>query len=366
MLLASALLLLAPMKWTAATRGTLAAISAAPGWHEIPNTKLRPLCNLDAPWQGTTGCQALISAWNGGIADTARDRLIFFGGGHFDYYGNEMYALEMGDASLHRLTEPSPITNLATCPEAYVDDTPAARHTYNGLTYVVSMNSIYLFGGAKSPCGQMSNATWTFDLGSSKWARHTPRGTIPAATPGVMADYDPVTDEVFVMDTQGIFSYDPRADLYVKLKSYYGVDYHLTGIVDPVRRDFVMAGGDAQFWSIDIRMKSKYELIDLAARQHGCGGLIHAAYPGLAYDAKAKAVIGWAGGNDIYVVRPESGSCDVISYPDGPGIAQANGTMGRFRYFPNLDVFVVVNDWDQNAFVLRLAPADTDLGGRKP
>jgi len=38
----------------------------------------------------------------------------------------------------------------------------------------------------------------------------------------------------------------------------------------------------------------------------------------------------------------------------GPGNQQPNGTYGRFDYFPGLGVFALVNDWQQNAYVLRL------------
>ena len=32
-----------------------------------------------------------------------------------------------------------------------------------------------------------------------------------------------------------------------------------------------------------------------------------------------------------------------------------NGTFGRFRYFPDLDVFAIVNDPQANAYTLRLS-----------
>jgi hypothetical protein len=131
---------------TIATTPSAAGISEALGWHEIPNTKLSAICPEGGPLQGNSGCGAVISAWNGGIGDTEKNQLIFFGGGHFDYYGNELYALDLNQLSLRRLTDPSPITNLATCPESYVDGRPAARHTYNGLAYLAAEHSMYLFG----------------------------------------------------------------------------------------------------------------------------------------------------------------------------------------------------------------------------
>ncbi len=42
------------------------------------------------------------------------------------------------------------------------------------------------------------------------------------------------------------------------------------------------------------------------------------------------------------------------TFSGGPGSAQPNGTNGRFAYFPALNLFAVVNDWQQNAYTLRL------------
>jgi len=38
----------------------------------------------------------------------------------------------------------------------------------------------------------------------------------------------------------------------------------------------------------------------------------------------------------------------------GPGAQSANGTFNRWRYFPALGVFALVNAWQQDAFVLRM------------
>jgi len=331
------------------------APSVALGWHEIRNTKLSAVCPQDSALQGNSGCRAVLSAWNGGVADTKRNQLLFFGGGHFDYYGNEIYALDLNQGSLRRLTEPSPIGNLSSCPESYTDDTPSARHTYNGLTYLAAQDAVYLYGGAKSPCGAMSDATWIFDLNSLKWTRKDPhRGDSPAGAPGAAADYDAKTGLVFLTDTRGLFSYEYTKNTYTQLRSYYGLDYHLTAVLDPERRTFFLIGGSGQLWAIDIRPGSKYELKDLSHRQHGCDPLIHAGYPGLAYDSTQKLIVGWVGGDTVYAFHPDTATCDAVTYPGGPDAAQQNGTAGRFRYFPALGVFAVINDWQQNAFTLRL------------
>ena len=97
----------------------------------------------------------------------------------------------------------------------------------------------------------------------------------------------------------------------------------------------------------------------------------------ISYDPVLDRIVGWAGGHTLYVidttkttdpVSPTMSCKALTNYPGGPaqtppvpaqpaGVltgAQYNGTFGRFRYFPGLDVFAVVNDWQQNAFTFRM------------
>ena len=95
-----------------------AAILSDMGWYEIPDTKLRPLdpgmgsaVNPNYPdkttWYGTAGrFEGIFDAWNSGAYDTKRDKLYIWGGGHGDYFGNEIYALDLNNLSISRLTDP--------------------------------------------------------------------------------------------------------------------------------------------------------------------------------------------------------------------------------------------------------------------
>ena len=97
---------------------------------------------------------------------------------------------------------------------------------------------------------------------------------------------------------------------------------------------------------------------------------ISASNPGIVYDSVANDFVAWPNqGNSVYILTPDTVNqqltCQKLtfangppnsSYPDGtPNVS--TGTFGRFRYFPALDVFVLVNDWDIPAYILRLRPA---------
>ena len=105
----------------------------------------------------------------------------------------------------------------------------------------------------------------------------------------------------------------------------------------------------------------------------GCGKLATVNGPGWAYDPTQGREVGWYGGNTAYLYNPDTDSCTPQTYAGGPpgGSAiscddgngqQCEGTYGRFRYFPALGVFILVNDISQNAYSLRL----TSAGGSGP
>lgn len=342
------------------------------GWHAIPNTKLSEICKEDPALHATEGCAAIIADWNSGIADTKRNRLLFWGGGHAGYAGNEVYALDLNQHALVRLTSPSlpPVKCVA---ELSNPTGPNSRHTYNGLAYIEDADQMFVFGGAAyrgndncqpSPDpefvgygGRMTD-TWTLDLANLLWMRRDPtkgKGRPATAYPnlgeGVVADYDPVTRKVIVGDTAAWYSYDAKTNTYAQLNHRALFSYLMTGAIDTERRLFVLFGG-GQARAFDLHHNS---LLNWDEETKGCEPVQNTSYPGVAYDSTQKKIVAWAGGDTVYVFDPSSKVCTPVTFPVGPGKQQGNGTLGRFRYFPTLSVFALVNDWKQDAYVLRLA-----------
>jgi hypothetical protein len=136
----------------------------------------------------------------------------------------------------------------------------------------------------------------------------------------------------------------------------------MTAVVDPVRKLFIMFGGDISndggVRVVDISGNdATYTTQNWTSQVTTCGPIPTAPYPGLAYDPVQNLIVGWAGGNTVYLFNPDTKSCTTATYPNGPGAQQGNGTNKRFRYFPSLGVFALVNDAGQNAFTLRLTPS---------
>src|SRR5208282_3043536 len=98
---------------------------------------------------------------------------------------------------------------------------------------------------------------------------------------GAVADYDPASGMVFLSDTANFFRYDPSKNTYALLTPLSGVDYHLSGVIDPDRKLFFLIGGSGQLWAIDIGKGSKYAVQDWSRKADSCEPMLHAPYPGL-------------------------------------------------------------------------------------
>ena len=358
------------------------SLPSSVGWHAIPNTKLADVCPKEPSLHATEGCSAVLADWNSGIADTKRNRLIFWGGGHAGYAGNEVYALDLNQLALVRLTEPSlpPIKCVAALANPLG---PNSRHTYNGLAYIEDADQMFVFGGAAyretdtcqpSPDpefitygGRMSD-TWTLDLSRLKWSRRDPTGggvrparNYPNLGEGVVADYDPVTKKAFVGDTASWYTYDAKTNSYTEVNHRALFSYLMTGAIDPERRLFVLFGG-GQVRALDLQ---RHVLLNWDQQVRDCDAVKNSSYPGVAYDSEQKKIVAWIGGDTVYVFDSSSKTCSAVTYPGGPGNAQPNGTLGRFRYFPGLGVFALVNDWKQDVYILRVKPSTNSDAGKR-
>lgn len=339
-----------------ATEATAQTIPTSLGWSQLPNTQLRSVC----PPSLSASCGMVTAAWSSGALDTKRNRLIIFGGGHTDYYGNELYALDLNTLAINRLTDPGqPFAT--TCQSAIAGGTqPNSRHTYDGLAYIADQDQLFVFGGSLAcPAGNFGADTWTYNFASSSWQLRTPAGPTPAAEAGVVASYDPVTKLVFLHDRRQLFTFNSATNTYAVLSGTAGVgirNYLQTSVIDPKRRKMVIIG-EGSAYIHDINGTGNYQQQDLVTT--GGTAVINQAYPGLAYDPVTDRIVAWIGGNTVYSLNLDTGVWTSIS-PSGGPVAMSNGTYKRWAYSAASGVFVVLNSVDANASVFRLSTGVAD------
>lgn len=333
-----------------------ADLPAGEGWHAIPGTKIQSVCagaNGFPQVLGNTGCGAITAAWSGAVFDSRRDRMIVFGGGHGDYYGNELYAVDLQSASVERLTDPG-LPLAAGCSESVANGSqPNSRHTYDGIEYIEATDEMFVFGGSLAcASGNFGNDTWTFDFGTERWTRRTPSGPTPWGDAGVMTAYDPVTGLVFLHDRINLYSFDSRNNRYTQLSSgNAGLSYYGAATIDPERRLFLLfTGGGMRSYS--IANGSSYQMQNF--NSSGGNAIVNSAYPGVTYDPITDRIIGWTqgSGNSVYSLNVDTRQWSPITYSGGPQ-AVGNGTHGRLRYSVASGVFVLANRVTDNVYILR-------------
>lgn len=339
-----------------------APLRAQSTWQELPNTQMRTVCPPNtAEYPFWNRCHAVIEAWSGGAFDTFRNRLIIWGGGHGDYYGNEIYALDLNSFSFQRLTDPSSgFVVGGSCVSMLPDGNPSSRHTYGGLAYIEHADRLFAYGGSQA-CGSggFGADTWTFDFSTMKWERMQEVNS-QIGNRIVAAAYDRVTQKVYLHNGNGFFTYDYDTNTWTRLNGNDSISSFKTAfaVVDPVRRKFVVVSS-GQVYVIDLRAGSNYSSAILGTS--GATTLMaEGRSPGLAYDAARDRIVGWNGADSsstpdtVYSLDLDTGIWTAVAAPGGPVGGNTRGTFGRWRYAPKLNAFVVANDVDENAFLFNL------------
>jgi hypothetical protein len=391
-----------------------AQLPTAIGWTALPaSTSLEgsgecPANNFGGdPYPFADNCQNVIRTWNGAIADTNANRLIIWGGGHGNYFGNEIYSLNLtaNPITLTRIKDPTVPTNYAnaaTCvdgiPPGSPDFAPNSRESYGGLAFLPTPNRMMIFDGSLACTqGQGSANTWTISLAnlsnSSSWVHEDP--TMSGIKPnndgngpyGNIAAYDPNSGLVFVSDSEALYTYSYSTNTYNRITSSKGftTGIYLSGAIDPTRKLFVLVGacsdsscgpGSGVFVADISNPASTTQqnwtaatLADPICAEFLDGGVnpINGSNPGFTFDSVANDFVGWPNqGNSVYIMTPdvanERMTCQKLTFAGGPpNSSHSNnlpntsyGTFGRFRYFPALDAFVLVNDWNIPPYILRL------------
>lgn len=361
------------------------------GWTAYANTKLQSIAppNNYGGWgyNFPSSVDGVLNAWGAGTLDTKRNRLIFWGGGHGDYSGNELYALyldpvpNLSDCLVSiggrfgRITNPGGIPFGGTGyveisgAEVLADGTPNSRHTYGGVVYVPHLDKIWAYGGSLAKgSGGMSTWVWTFDCATKTWSHRSPTGTSPnyGSMPVIHAQYDPATHLIYVKTGTGFHSYNVDTDVWTELK-HNDTTLALTNgmcVLDPVRRRMLcFQQTSANVYYVDLTGAGGYAAQLLTTV--GTNNLVGGRSPGVAYCNANGLIVGWYGASDRTALQESSVSTlDQSTSPAtwttyGPftGFPSSGGAgiYGRWQFIPSLNAFVVCTAYNDNCYAFQLA-----------
>lgn len=343
-------------------------------WLEIPDTHMIDVCApMNFGVRGAMGCAGIIAAWGSAAYSGAERTLYVWGGGHNDYWGNEVYGFRLKEGRWQRLNDPSPGSLVASAgSDPLPDGKPNSRHTYDGLEYLDHAARLFAQGGSISPNGRGSAVTWLFDPATGVW-QNRGREDRPGGY-GMASAYDLQSRSVFVRTGNVLWRYDVDSNEWRSLISFrsrplwprYEVGRSKTGDIDSRRRLFWSVGSnDFLVWDIargrlvtedwvsqgggTYTNRNRIKRSPEQLLESGGGDVFDAPAPGFTYDSKADQFVAWIGGGpkilDLATRTWKTGSAV------GAPLSQVRrGTFGRWRYIPEYNVFILVNGVRSNVF----------------
>ncbi|MDI1474999.1 hypothetical protein [Polyangium sp. y55x31] len=333
-------------------------------WLEVPGTRFDEFCAAHEPAgaHGIVGCTAIIGAWSGGAWDPIHRQMLLWGGGHGDYYGNEVYGFSPRTSKWELLVPGTPVGSSAELSEPMSDGTPVSRHTYDGLAYLTAENRFFGFGGATAPDGNSSGLTWALDLDEKTWKQLDTKLSLPVNHDGYFwmgTAYDEAGHRVFMRNEDGVYVFDIATDTWTRLVDAgypplypnWSKPSYRRGVFDTKRKIFFTLGGALDDGKLDFfafDTQTNQALLDAWATTGG-DDLAKVAGPGADYDPVADAIVAWGGG-PARVLDLNTKAWSTKSGTGAPATPVEKGTYGRFRYIAQYNVFVLVNGPDQNVY----------------
>lgn len=115
-----------------------------------------PVGSSAVPSSGLSDPGAVVRAWSSFTWDSTRGNLLLFGGGHYNYIGNEMYVWNGATGLWARGSLPSAVV----APDYMVTDNsaPQSAHTYDNNVFLPVNDRFMTFGGATHPYGGIFRA----------------------------------------------------------------------------------------------------------------------------------------------------------------------------------------------------------------
>jgi hypothetical protein len=345
------------------------------GWHEIPNSDIKAHCpekdfnNYD--YNFFYHCKNVTKAWSSATYDSKRNSIYFWGGGHNDYYGNEVYSFNVNTLKMARITDPAKPVDRKLSPqtELYPHDgsQPNSRHTYDGLTYLENADKVWAFSGSlASGSGGPDSATWIFDPETNKWQLDTPTGNLPVGGIGMLSAYDPLTKKVYLHNRKGLYSY-----AYSKTGGHYELlnneGYMAVGMnaeIDPVNRKFLIIGNNIVI-TYDLDEITDYRRTDHQILEDA-SFIKNNNSPGLAFNPTDNRFYAWAGSGDVYSTDVNTLLWKKVVYQNGPIHHFKQGTFGRFIYIEKENAFYLYNEVSANGYSFKAKTSADSISPSKP
>lgn len=336
--------------------------SKAGGWCEMRVSDTTP--SISAVWPdkqrmgkawGNTGATSILIAWNGAGFDAKNHTFYFYGGGHGDYAGNEVYAFDLKKGLWERLTEPSPLTHYhhrkgadRVCEIPDIRSVPFPAHTYAGIIYINGQLLVNasakgtiacLPKGQPAPAGTLldQGGTYAFDISKRQWRKVSDTGY---SSPR----YVIVNGQLLIGDGDRLHYADLTTEglkIYQQFSSHPdsgdGIAYFDT------HRNLIWELTEAYLWSKDPKLGLTQTKTVMPA-PHGKSMQLN----------NAGELISWSGHSLIASYSPEKDQWRVYDWKNEGGPQDGdNRVYSKWQYLPDYDLFVGISKHTTGVWVYK-------------
>lgn len=350
-------------------------------WSTVASAGIEPVLPAVYPG-GQSQPDYMLRAWSGGEVDSTRYELqLPAGGGHNDYYGNEVYVLPLNTEvpAWQRVT--SPRTSFGSGDEMD-NGTPRASHNGGQITYVPTLDRTIVTGlSFYSPSGAWSGNFWAFARATNTW---TNLGGVNPDTwgegSGIQSgsDFDPTTGIVWAVAPQSdnsVARYNTGTGVFSLVNVSLHSGYNSTAALSPSKRCLVvMNGNDVSAGTINIlnldNPTAGWTQRSVSGFPAGNGNLW-----GIVWHEASGAFLVWGWGSDSRIAKlippanPFTGTWTVSLVsaaggvtPSAPITNSGNVTAGRFNIVPDFagsgrDLVVLFNAYNGPTYVYKIPAA---------
>lgn len=309
--------------------------------------------------QGSVTSAANIMSYSGGWYDPQYHQFCIFGGGHWDYSGNEVWCLDISSLTWQEMYSADVITSqggnygaynnydnrnypgalFSPAGESIANANPMSKHTYDQMEFVEGLGPViwggYSWGdGGQGWCDACKD-TWAFKYSTADW-QYLYDGTNPSPNfeAGVGASaYSTADNLLYALVMGNTWTYNPVTNRWNQINTNGNAPYsiEMTMEYDSKRNVLYTFGGtwpdNPNLYKFDIATSTWSRL-----SPSGTGpGVNTVQGPGVAYDEANDILLVYQVGN-IWAYNPNNNSWTLYR----PDVRPSGGydAYGRFRYDP--------------------------------
>jgi hypothetical protein len=343
-------------------------------WYQIPNTALSSVPPNPVP-PGATGPQSKIVAWCG--ASLKRQGSVYIlgaAGGHADYAGNEVDALQLNTATPRwsQLHASTPQSQMIDASQFYLDYRPSATHTYYASQFINARNRLLVM-----PSGGMDYASalppppsgwpyprgggysYSFNMATNDWdppeyvSFYSGGGDFTAA----LCTKHPITEDIYYNRyPAGWWRWNQASNTWTHVNGNNNPAGNYSGAaIDPTRNRMLVLGSYSGSYAPSV-LDLNGNRLTVSFGGLGASALTLGPYPGVVYDEGSDQFLVIFNSGSSVKVRRINPSTWYVDEPTTTGTAPAarqNGIQNAAQYVPELGGIVLANTYSGNVYFMR-------------